>query len=77
MQGDTEHAQDQQRGEHAGHVRDGLRLGDRDAHAALRAQELGDDGAQQRVDHRHVQAGEDERRGGRQLDQAVGLQAGC
>ena len=67
-------AENGQHGEHAGDVGDRLRLGDDDAHALLRAEEFGDDGAEQRIDDAHVEAGEDIGRGRRQLDETIGLE---
>ena len=53
----------------------GLRLGDDDAHPLLRAEKFRDDGSEEGVDDRHVEARENIRRRVRQLDDAVGLQA--
>ena len=72
---DAHRAQDDERRENAGDVGDRLRLGDHHAHPLLGAEELGDDGAQQCVDHRHVEAGEDIGRGVGKLDDAIGFEA--
>src|ERR1700691_6626441 len=75
VQGDADGAEQDERGEHAGHVGHGLSLDDSDADSLLRAQELGDDGAENGIDHAHVEAGEDVGRGRRQLDEAISLKA--
>ena len=74
VQRDADHAEDDERGEHASDVGHGLRLCDDDADAFLRAEEFGDDGAEQSVDHAHVEAGKDIGCSGRQLDPQIGLQ---
>jgi hypothetical protein len=74
ISGNAHGTENDQRGKHAGDIGHGLRLGDDDAHALLRAEEFRDDGSEEGVDDRHVEAGEDIRRRVRQLDDAVGLE---
>ena len=74
VQRNAQRAENDQRREDAGHIRDRLRLRDHHAHALLRAEEFRDDRTEQRVHDGHVEPGEDERRGIGQLDDAIGLE---
>ena len=56
VQRDAQRAENDQRRKDAGDVGHRLRLRDHDAHALLRAEEFGDDRAEQRVHDGHVES---------------------